>query len=841
MCVPHVPCFFAPHLSDLPKSHKSLYHRTLSGSPRAITLGLSATPSPADQRPRTKSGNAPVAADGQDDGYDEIQLRLFCMSATPTRTDRDAAADAGPAMHAGNRALESIARQEALRSLLAFSELHERIRNRRATVQPVSDDLTKTERFVLDEVLQLICDRALAVTGAHGVTIALAEGTQIVCRASSGSVLVERSDRFPIDSEFLAECLVSGQITRCDDAETDSRIRLDMMRKLGATSSVLVPLRGTNARLGVLQAFSRIPRGFNENAIRSLDLFAELVLSALKPEDQDRRINWLTDLATEVLQPKRAAAVAEAAKAAASQISVAAQPVPDAASPLIPKPAGPTKEISAELPTLSLLPFEHKTKSDPAEESGRTRWLPALAEFGSARPGLSVVLGLILIASLFAGGVWWGMQGSAKTSPASHSASTALAVASTATSSAGVATDNLMDPARFSPEAASATASNGKALPKITGVRHWSSEVGSTVVLDLDDQVQYEVHRLMSPERIYFDLHNTALAANLDGQNIDVGDAALARVRIAQPVPGVTRLVLDTRNGANFSVSMESNPYRLMIELRGNERSIAANSQSSLSGRLSAAISSALTPSKSLDERLAARTGKFRIVLDAGHGGWDLGTVGHEGVIEKDLVLDVTRRLGKLLETRLGSEVVFTRTTDDYLPLEDRADVANQAQADLFVSVHANYSSSVNARGVETYYSNFFAAPGSKEMVQHENENATKSVSVSMSANALQEKIEESRRLASSVQRSLYAALATKSPDIRNRGIKDSAFVVLTGTTMPAILTEISFVSSPADEHNLRSESYRQQIAEALYKGIARYEESAPHTKLAQLQRTAAR
>jgi N-acetylmuramoyl-L-alanine amidase len=299
--------------------------------------------------------------------------------------------------------------------------------------------------------------------------------------------------------------------------------------------------------------------------------------------------------------------------------------------------------------------------------------------------------------------------------------------------------------------------------------------------------------------------------------------------------------VLDTRNGANFSVSMESNPYRLMIELRGNERSIAGNSQSSLSGRLSAAISSALSPSKSLDERLAARTGKFRIVLDAGHGGWDLGTVGHEGIIEKDLVLDVTRRLGKLLETRLGSEVVFTRAADDYLPLEDRADVANQAQADLFVSVHANYSSSVNARGVETYYSNFFAAPGSKEMVQHENESATKTVSVSMSASALQEKIEESRRLASSVQRSLYATLAAKSPDIRNRGIKDSAFVVLTGTTMPAILTEISFVSSPADEHNLQSESYRQQIAEALYKGIVHYEESAPHTKLAQLQRAAAR
>jgi len=235
-----------------------------------------------------------------------------------------------------------------------------------------------------------------------------------------------------------------------------------------------------------------------------------------------------------------------------------------------------------------------------------------------------------------------------------------------------------------------------------------------------------------------------------------------------------------------------------------------------------------------------AHAGKFRIVLDAGHGGWDLGTVGRQGLIEKNLVLDVTQRLGKLLRARLGADVVFTRTTDDYLPLEQRADIANQAQADLFMSVHANYSNSANARGVETYYSNFFAAPGSKELDKHEGEGAAPAM-ISMSATALQEKISESRRLAANVQRSLYSALVVKSPDIRNRGIKDSAFVVLTGTTMPAILTEISFVSSPADEHNLQSEAYRQQIAEALYKGIARYEESAPHVKVAQLQPTAAR
>ena len=252
---------------------------------------------------------------------------------------------------------------------------------------------------------------------------------------------------------------------------------------------------------------------------------------------------------------------------------------------------------------------------------------------------------------------------------------------------------------------------------------------------------------------------------------------------------------------------METNPYRLVIELRGAERAVAAKPHSAPQrAHLPAAVQAALSPAPmTSDERLAAHTGKFRIVLDAGHGGWDLGTVGREGLIEKDLVLDVTQRLGKLLEARLGADVVFTRTTDDYLPLEQRADVANQSQAELFVSVHANYSNSTNARGVETYYSNFFAAPGSKEL----NDGVVKPAMISMSATALQEKIAESRRLAASVQHSLYSALAPKSPDIRNRGIKDSAFVVLTGTTMPAILTEISFVSSPADERNLQSASYR--------------------------------
>ncbi len=356
----------------------------------------------------------------------------------------------------------------------------------------------------------------------------------------------------------------------------------------------------------------------------------------------------------------------------------------------------------------------------------------------------------------------------------------------------------------------------------------------------------------MSPERIYFDLHDTGLSRELEGKTMDVGDTSLTRVRVAQPVAGITRVVLDTKDGSNFSVSMESSPYRLVVELRGSEKTLAASqfaSKHSISNQpapaaanapLKAAPVAALTATAS-DQPLPARTGKLRIVLDAGHGGWDLGTVGRQGLLEKDLVLDVTQRLGKLLQARLGSEVMFTRNGDNYLPLDQRADFANQAQADLFVSVHANYSSSAATRGVETYSTNLFSAPGSREVEKHDDGAAPKLTPVTLSAGALHEKIEESQRLAGSVQRALYATLAASSPDIPNRGIKGSAFAVLTGTTMPAILTEISFVSSPADERNLQSAAYRQKIAEALYQGVARYQLSSPRAKVAQLQTNAAR
>jgi N-acetylmuramoyl-L-alanine amidase len=778
------------------------------------------------------------------------------MSAIPTRVDWEVAPLLADPLREGNRVLESIARQEALPSLLAFSELRASIRDRQSNAQSdPAADLFQTERFVLDEVLQLICDRALGITGADGVMIALADGSDFLCRAAAGPVLVERGARLTRESEFLAECLDSGLALRCDDSDTDARVQRDLTKQVGAFASVLVPLRGRDARLGVMQAFSKTPFGFSDADMRSLDLFAELVLSALKPDDQDRRISWLSDVATEVLCAKPAAPIPVATAPPVlepTEVEESAKLKPVIAEPRIPEPPSVVNQTDSE-PLIAVPDFHFsaegrkphiKETEAEAKPQRAIRLMPAITE-PSARPGLNVVIGLIAVAALFSAGVWWGMRGAgAGVTKVANALKPVAAPAPLVPGSPApqVLSDNLMDPAKFATTTSPPSPEKLAVLPKITGLRHWSSSMGSTVVIDMDDQVPYEVHRLMSPERIYFDLHDAVLAPELDGKTIDVGETSLTRVRVAQPVAGVTRIVLDTKDGSNFSVSMESSPYRLVVELRGNGRTVAARRTAPAAFASRSAATAALSPlpAKPAEERLAARTGKFRIVLDAGHGGWDLGTVGRQGLLEKDLVLDVTQRLGKLLQARLGSDVVFTRTGDSYVPLDQRADLANQSQADLFVSVHANYSDSATARGVETYYTNFFSAPGSKEIEKRENSDIAKPLTVSLSAGGLHEKIEESRRLAASVQRALYATLAAKSPGIRDRGIKDSAFAVLTGTTMPAILTEISFVSSPADEHNLQTEAYRQQIAEALYKGIVRYEQSAQHAKVAQLQPTSA-
>jgi N-acetylmuramoyl-L-alanine amidase len=245
---------------------------------------------------------------------------------------------------------------------------------------------------------------------------------------------------------------------------------------------------------------------------------------------------------------------------------------------------------------------------------------------------------------------------------------------------------------------------------------------------------------------------------------------------------------------------------------------------------------------RSLIRTLGLRIGK--IVIDPGHGGHDTGTIGPNGLLEKELVLDVSRRLGKLLAARLGAQVVFTRRDDTFIPLETRTSIANQEQADLFVSVHANSSHDPDARGVETYYLNFTSSPEALEVAARENAASDKSIHELqdlVKKIALKEKIEESREFASDVQGALHTGLATKNPGERDRGVKKAPFVVLIGANMPSILAEISFISNPGDERRLRTPAYRQRIAESLYHGISRYVDGLGGLKVAsQIQKSSA-
>jgi N-acetylmuramoyl-L-alanine amidase len=436
----------------------------------------------------------------------------------------------------------------------------------------------------------------------------------------------------------------------------------------------------------------------------------------------------------------------------------------------------------------------------------------------------------------------------------------------------------------------------------VTGIRHWSTPDYTRIAVDLGGDVTYSSDRIDSPQRIYFDLHNSHLTSTLVGKTFEVEDGFLHKIRIAQFQERETRLVLEVDHECEYSAFLLPNPTRLIVDIRSKKPAQAVASTENrvpsaetartnkspepktkqnapaettvatvkpieqpvevaeepsskkpaknavdepapksarnteipeLSGKRGKSKAAASLPTvreaqptangdRSLIRALGLKIG--RIVVDAGHGGHDTGTIGPNGLLEKDLVLEVALRLGKLLENRLGAEVVYTRDDDTFIPLETRTAIANQNQADLFISVHANSSSDPQARGIETYYLNFTTSPEALEVAARENAVSEKSIHELqdlVKKIALKEKIEESREFASDVQNSLYAAVAAKG--MKNRGVKKAPFIVLIGANMPSILAEISFVSNPTDAKKLKTSDYRQKIAEALYRGVSKY------------------
>lgn len=406
-------------------------------------------------------------------------------------------------------------------------------------------------------------------------------------------------------------------------------------------------------------------------------------------------------------------------------------------------------------------------------------------------------------------------------------------------------------------------------LSVIKDLRTTNTRDAARIIIALDSTVDYQSARIASPDRIYFNLSRAtltlkALRGQLDGQS-----GLIRSLRIAQNKPDVVRIVLDAPDAKDYNAYLLSKPYRLVIEISTklgaipprqvgmvispstgtHDASESANAVAdvtasqphetpvSLERPADIPPSTAVRPSApkttsdgdtSLTRALGLKI--HRIVIDAGHGGHDTGTIGPHGLLEKDLCLDVALRLGRMIEQKLpGAQVVYTRQDDTFIPLEERTQIANNAKADLFISIHANSSPDETARGVETYYLNFSTSPESMEVAARENANSQESLhdlQDLIKKIARNDKIEESREFADDVQTSLAHRLRSVSVAERDRGVKQAPFVVLIGADMPSVLAEISFVSNPTDERMLKGAAERQRIATGLYTGIANYLDS---------------
>jgi N-acetylmuramoyl-L-alanine amidase len=399
------------------------------------------------------------------------------------------------------------------------------------------------------------------------------------------------------------------------------------------------------------------------------------------------------------------------------------------------------------------------------------------------------------------------------------------------------------------------SANQGSDKPvKVSAIRHWSSADVTHVAIDLSGPVKYKFAHLIGPERVYFDLENVTVPPAVLAKSLEEQDGFLTSIRVGDVERGSTRVALDLDEPVEYSVNLVPDPYRLEITFhravgqpRKSDGASAAQLLPSITVDPPKVVGSDNSPGvrlaqvnptaeqqafnevreakpdsngeRSLIRALGLKIGK--IVIDPGHGGDDHGTMGTDGGFEKDVVLDVALRLGKLLQG-LGAEVIYTRATDRYLPLESRTAIANREAADLFISIHANSSPDRNARGVETYYLNFTTSKENLEVAARENIVSRRPVSELrdlVGKIAQQNRIAESHEFADDVQ----AAMSHDMYGERDRGVREAPFIVLTGANMPAILTEISFLSNQDDENNLRTPQYRQKIAQALYDGISTY------------------
>lgn len=427
-------------------------------------------------------------------------------------------------------------------------------------------------------------------------------------------------------------------------------------------------------------------------------------------------------------------------------------------------------------------------------------------------------------------------------------------------------------------------------------VRYWTSIDTTRIAIETSQEVEFTHGMIENPPRLFVDLKDVTPRQSFKGlaYSIPVEDALVKRIRVAPNQASVTRVVLDLAGPVEITTGKLVNPPRIVIDVRrapgaaipvtpapslvtpvvGPPPAIQVSKQSPAAPALKPELAKAKAPvppsPAPVMPSIAAKPERFpttvtavtapgrpaqparmdtpsltralglklnRVVLDAGHGGIDPGSPGATGLVEKELLLDITLRLGRLLEERTGIEVLYTRKDDSFVDLHERAPFANRARADLFLSIHANTAPVRNVVGAETYYLN--RGESKEDLAVAMRENAASSKSMFELGDLVKkivasEKRDESRQFAGSIQAATHELSTQTYGKLYNRGVRHSPLAVLIGATMPAVLVEVGFISNPREEALLKTGQHRQKVAEALFKGIVGYSRSLSHYTLAQ-------
>jgi N-acetylmuramoyl-L-alanine amidase len=396
------------------------------------------------------------------------------------------------------------------------------------------------------------------------------------------------------------------------------------------------------------------------------------------------------------------------------------------------------------------------------------------------------------------------------------------------------------------------------AMPKgppgtVMNVRYWSGGNYTRIVIDQDKALKFQAHELKNPDRLVFDILNSRASDSVNKDPLTVNDGILKQVRTSQFAPDTVRVVLDLASLKSYAAFPLHEPERLVIDVTGdaadaeqgteNPSAAPADKDAEANPESPAPLVSSppvpktewgtkADPKLSLSRQLGLKI--KTIAIDAGHGGKDPGAIGKSGLKEKNITLDVAKRLAVLVKERLGCEVVMTRDRDVFIELEQRPFIAKSKGADLFVSIHVNANRKRKARGIETYIQSLRASDRDA-MATAAFENATSSKTLSQLGNELDrilkdlrtdDKQEESLQLAHAVQGALISNVKRTQKKVVDLKVKRAFFYVLINTEMPSILAEVGFISNPDEETLLKKEAYRQNLAEALFEGVKKYVES---------------